>query len=164
MSHLCSCDIATQFMKCVFFGPFFVKYAPEGPLRGGGGTSVWLRRAASDGESPARSPLGLCRASVSAGVDTHTTHSKKYCSICKKTAVNRSVNLQIIKCMTLPELARKSQPAHCRSAGTDVFGWPASPWVGRDLEAEEETLLTPTEAEHQYIHESSPRGGALECD
>lgn len=35
---------------------------------------------------------------------------------------------------TLPGLAQRSLPAHCQSAGTDIFGWLALLWVGRDLE------------------------------
>lgn len=34
----------------------------------------------------------------------------------------------------LPGLSQKSQPAHCQSAGTGIFGWLALPWVGRDLQ------------------------------
>lgn len=58
-----------------------------------------------------------------------------------------SLVLQIIKCAfskqsrTLPELAQKSQPAHCQSAGRDIFGWLALLWVGRDLETEEEIRM-----------------------
>ena len=47
-------------------------YLPAVPLRCGGGTSVWFHRAVSDGESPAHSPLGLNRASISADMDTQT--------------------------------------------------------------------------------------------
>lgn len=42
---------------------------------------------------------------------------------------------------TSPELARKSQPAHCHSAGRDIFGWPALLSVGRDLETEAEIRM-----------------------
>lgn len=68
-------------VKCIldfFFKPHRLqnKCLPEGLLQCESETFVWFHRAASDGESPARSPPGLTQVLISAEINTKSQDPK----------------------------------------------------------------------------------------
>lgn len=65
--------------------------------------------------------------------------SRKSCKCVTNSLIRKAAVPQERR--TLPALAQKSQPAHCQSAGRDIFEWLALLSVGRDLETEQEITM-----------------------